>query len=276
MSIWDSTSKDFANQKEYLCSIKDYQNYLDGIKQTLEFMSSYSFLQFGRDTVITKLSSILSPAPILDSAIKTLHSVLLCGEYGKFSDASVLIRKYRDDLFFYLYIISIAESCNLLDENPPTEHEENIKKWQQNKLSNLNISEIMKYIASRPELKNAVKKYNFQLVFNKISTELNNYVHGNGVKYYNQHPSSYDEKSIRTFADYSNNHINYITITFVFLLSLIKPISMMSTDYVDSLDFNESPPEGSQYWVAPFVNEYIQGYISLLGNDCINYLRDNT
>ena len=30
---------------------------------------------------------------------------------------------------------------------------------------------------------------------------------------------------------------------------------MMSSDYVDSLDCGLTPEEGSQYWVAPFIQE---------------------
>ncbi len=36
---------------------------------------------------------------------------------------------------------------------------------------------------------------------------------------------------------------------------------MMSSDYVDSLEMGMTPEEGSQYWVAPFIQEAFDKYI---------------
>ena len=70
--------------------------------------------------------------------------------------------------------------------------------------------------------------------------------------------------------------MRFITITFLFLLTLISPLSIMSTDYVDYLDCNETPPEGSQYWVAPFIVRFFQENSDLISENCLNYLRENT
>ena len=50
----------------------------------------------------------------------------------------------------------------------------------------------------------------------------------------------------------------------------------MANDYLDYLEFNEIPPEGSQYWVAPFISDFLKKYISVLDENCINYLRERT
>ena len=50
----------------------------------------------------------------------------------------------------------------------------------------------------------------------------------------------------------------------------------MSTDYVDCLDCNMTPPEGSQYWVAPFVATFFKDNLTLINKNCIDYLRENT
>ena len=36
------------------------------------------------------------------------------------------------------------------------------------------------------------------------------------------------------------------------------------------------PPEGSQYWVAPFVNDFLKRYKDLMGKEYIENLQDNT
>lgn len=70
--------------------------------------------------------------------------------------------------------------------------------------------------------------------------------------------------------------MKYITVTFLFLLILCSPLSIMSTDYIDFLDFRENPPEDSQYWVAPFIEEFISKNINLIDENCHRYLKENT
>ena len=50
----------------------------------------------------------------------------------------------------------------------------------------------------------------------------------------------------------------------------------MSEDDIDYLDFGETPPEGSQYWVAPFIIQFIEENISLIDDQCLAYLKNNT
>ena len=42
---------------------------------------------------------------LLLGALNTLKSIQACCQLGTFSDANVLVRKYRDDLFLYLFIL---------------------------------------------------------------------------------------------------------------------------------------------------------------------------
>ena len=70
--------------------------------------------------------------------------------------------------------------------------------------------------------------------------------------------------------------LRFITISFLFLIILFSPLSIMSTDYIDSLDLGLTPEENSQYWVAPFVEIYLKDNISLIDPECLKYLRDNT
>ena len=57
---------------------------------------------------------------------------------------------------------------------------------------------------------------------------------------------------------------------------LSSPLATMSTDYIDYLDCGIQPPDGSQYWVAPFIQEFLVENESLISENCLQYLRDNT
>ena len=55
---------------------------------------------------------------IATSCELTADSIISCCESGCMADAYSLLRKYRDDLFFYLYIV-VCSACNKLDSKSP-------------------------------------------------------------------------------------------------------------------------------------------------------------
>ena len=271
------------NVRHVVCNI-NCMKLLNEVRATRFFFESFSFLQFGRDALmLTSPSSVpFSINGILMSAEQTLESLESCCEKGNFSDSYVLVRKYRDDLFFYLYILlvnkeNIENFMAGLSESPRNKKQaENINKWLANKLENLHISEILKYIASSQRLSEAVCKYNLKVSFDDIGKKLNNFVHANGISYYNKPFGHYrDDELMRTCEDLQNA-LDYITVTFLFLSALCNPLSIMSSDYTDYLDFGETPPDNSQYWVAPFVTDYFQKKISLIDKNGLKYLQNET
>ena len=50
----------------------------------------------------------------------------------------------------------------------------------------------------------------------------------------------------------------------------------MSYDYTDYLDVGDTPPDGSQYWVAPFVSDFLNNHKNVLDDRCDSYLREKT
>lgn len=268
--------ENYEGGRNYLLGYDPYNSLVQLIKDTHNFMDRFSFLQFGRNSIVTKVSIIFSINLILDSTVRSLYSILLCCEYGHFTDVTILIRKYRDDLFFYLYLVSVGNSCDLLSEDLPSNEEKNIKKWQSNELSDLHITQILRYIGTQPKTKTAVEKYNLKSNMDQIATNLNNYVHANGINFYNRHPQNYTKEEIQLVSNSIGGQLNYITVTFIFLLTLCQPLSIMASDYIDYMDCGDIPPENSQYWVASFIEEYLKKYGYLLGKDSKEYLKKET
>lgn len=56
----------------------------------------------------------------------------------------------------------------------------------------------------------------------------------------------------------------------------IKEHYMSSSDYIDYLECGMQPPENSQYWVAPFVQEALDEILAKHRPDIMQYLRQNT
>jgi hypothetical protein len=121
---------------------KEIKN-ITGMHCFLEFKKSIEISQ----AFLSSLSKQISDKPIicyshtkayilddifLVSTINTLNSITMCSSYGGFSDANVLIRKYRDDLFLYLFIIEVLNNRKGLTEEEIlaiTGNEFNVDNW---------------------------------------------------------------------------------------------------------------------------------------------------
>ena len=110
--------------------------------------------------------------------------------------------------------------------------------------------------------------------FDALAIKLNNFVHSNGQSFYNFSYHRIDlhsdiTKSCQEFGD----AITYITMSFLMVLVLVRPGLIMSEDYIDYLDCGETPPDGSQYWVASFVSDFIKKHKGILDEKFDEYLR---
>jgi len=158
-----------------------------------------------------------------------------------------------------------------------------IKDWENNHLQDLATGEVMKYIGSYKPVLAAIAKYGLRKEFDDMGLVLNNYVHSNGIVYYNQFYDKYRALScadhtdvLKGILDDFEYQMNYLFASFIFLYILIQPSDIMSDDYIDSLDCGAEPINGSQYWVFPFVNDYLMKYQDYLGKGCKQYLIDET
>lgn len=262
------------NQAEIQKDIK-CQKLIDEMKTVEEFISSFGFLSFGRDYILCKNWSFSLQA-IITSVELTVGNIITCCKCACMADANSLLRKYRDDLFFYLYIEVFDSNQKLAIPNNATKMEKNISRWIQNGLNNLYIQDVLKALGTSPQLKEAVTAYKLQKSFEGIGKRLNNFVHGNGFAYYNRNINAYKADELHNYMKILADDMRYITVTFLFLLILCSPLSIMSTDYIDFLDCGDTPPEDSQYWVAPFVEQFISKNSNLIDENCCRYLKENT
>lgn len=100
------TEEEKATPKEYL---KNENGAIQCTKLKEVIDETKAVLYFLSDTASTTIIGFHFPKPFLIgtsnflSARKTRENILFCCERASFSDANALLRKYRDDLFQYLY-----------------------------------------------------------------------------------------------------------------------------------------------------------------------------
>ncbi len=243
---------------------------------------------------------------------KTLKSISACCGLGSFADANMLIRKYRDDLFLYLYIIESSNNNRGLTEEELNEiingeiTNENlmelvsltfsimslgIRKDEQNKAVDawfnntaengkfykyLDINNYLKYLKSNKLVKTCIEKHGLEDMWKDFGRKQNNYTHNNGRSFLTDNINScHENKKIQYLIEQVHKDIAFITSYFLTILILIKPDYISSSDYIDFMEAGISPPSDCQYWVAPIVQDYLDEFVTKLHIDIKVYLRDS-
>ena len=226
------------------------------------------------------------------SICKTLETIDFCCYRDAYSDAYTLLRKCRDDLMQYLFVLNVIQNKHgLTDEEAEkftinsesmmkmieldvsilvsgerkTDAELAMEKWIYNVLENSENKEDIKKFFDTSKYKsylvsnNEKVKYIFEnFLVDKWLREdrkLNNYVHANGIRFvmdnyvYQNKKEDKHKELIETLQN--------ITDIFLSLLSVIDSIKFHSSDYLDALEMEMKPQEGSQYWVCPIIVEYM-------------------
>lgn len=251
--------------EETKLKIEDLASFIRNFTDLIWWKGNFAFL-------IHKNKFFFLQTEIMDSTHSTLLSIRQLVEIGHFSDVNVLMRKVRDDLFLFLYLLEVVNRYQLGNE---TTHERNATKWEENKLENLTISDILTYLMKNESIKKVIIEHNLRKAWDNIGKNLNNFVHGNGKMYAQLNYANFDYKTIDKIFNDITFKLSYIVSVFVVLLTLIKPSLISSSDYVDALELGIQPVEGSQYNIAPFIQKFIDTYVIKLHPDIKNFLKDN-
>ena len=288
----------------------EFKTFSEDIDFLADFFSGLSGLVFFNGRTISFFIGseqfILNTA-LIDSSSQTLKSIKLCCSIGSFSDANTLIRKLRDDLIQYIYVLNIislrkpfleesvgkiriddpeefANSIlNLKFNNVITDDEQAVKGWFKNSVSDLpkpikrklEFENYMNVLKQNDNIKHILIEYNLQEYWGNLRKRLNNYVHNNGLSFPTHNSISAYDKDLPIHLKNINIRTSYISSIFLVLLLMIESSLISSTDYIDHLDCDMQPPEDSQYFVASFVQDFIDKKVATIHPELKQYLKDN-
>ncbi len=266
---------------EFLSIPKEFEEIRNKATINLEeiksFMEELSDLLWGRVFALID-GQTLMPQTIINSTCITLESLINCVENARFTDANILLRKYRDDIFFFLYIICYVKDTN---DNVDEKHldarniaKKRINSWKRNELKRLYFQGMFDYIKLNCFI--LEEQFRIQEGFDDFKNKLNNYVHGNGKDYYNKRITQFDEGEFSNQLSGMAHNTAYITVAFLIFLIILAPHLITSSDYEDYLECDETPPDGVQYYVAPFVRDFILKNQEIIDKSILDYLRNNT
>ncbi|MEG1738300.1 MAG: hypothetical protein RRX93_07500 [Bacteroidales bacterium] len=219
------------------------------------------------------------------TSIKTLLNI------GSINDAFAIVRKYEDAVITNIYVDLLLDKEHLKNMDCLMGDKEfvlgslcdnQINKWvyDEKKLGEQNEFGIAGF-ENVKEL-NGIFNLGVKTQKNSVS-ELakftlrqfcNNNVHYNALKYF-----LYNDKDISDMNDTRVKLLNKIhqAMSNIFIVHfsymfVINPEYYNSSDYLDHLDCGQTPPDGSQNWVAPIVQSLYDKYIKQKEDLC-NYLK---
>jgi hypothetical protein len=289
---------------------EDFVEFSTEIDYLINFFDDFSELVscYGRViSFITDKEHFTLNTVLIDSATQTLKSIKSCCSIGSFSDANTLIRKLRDDLIQYIYILSVVISrkpffeedlkdldihnpekftetfLNLRINNYLNEDEQAISAWFSNSVSDLNrqvkkkleFENYMKVLKQNENINKILIDHNLQEYWEILRKKLNDYVHNNGSKFSAQNNVKSFDEELSIHLKNITIRTSYISSLFLSLLLMVDSAIIMSSDYIDHLDCNIEPPEESQYFIANFIQEFIDTKVTRLHPELKQYLKDN-
>lgn len=303
----------FNSYKTKLSSLDCYASFLKVMKYNEEFIDNLVEQVFDKPVIcISSNKTYIIDILFLRTAMRTLNSISVCCSYGCLADSNVLVRKYRDDLFQYLFIIEVLNNRKGLTNDEISEmfpgemdadklftlveltqkiivggsrkdkNDKAVDAWFDDKVlkgefrKELSIENYLNYLKQNPDIQRCILEHGLDDIWEKIRHRLNNYTHANGKKFIEHNLLEYlSADEIKNCYSEISEEISFITSTFLVLLILIKPEFIMSSDYIDNIDMGFEPPEDSQYWVAPFIKEYIDNNITKLHPELKSFLHSN-
>ncbi len=216
----------------------------------IKFYESLAMSVFAFCTVGTK--AICNVDSYVYSSIQgTLESIRVILKMGRINDAYALLRKYHDSAIINIYSnLYLENNCSV--ENVIVKQ---INNWIQGieKLPEYRV--MAQYIKRDNKLDIINNLLNKDKKYNKIRDRCNDHTHYNFFYNLLLNDNRVYVKgrlmALNTLCeDVKNLFILHMAYVFYF-----KEHYMSSSDYVDCLECGMTPQDGSQYWVAPFVQE---------------------
>lgn len=228
-------------------------------KQLGDYASFYESLSNSVMSFVTPgTKALINLDTYLYSSIRgTLESIKIILENGRINDAYALLRKYHELVVMNVYIMVFLEE------------KLNIENYFENKITNWldGKEKLPEYGPMMQTIKNFKKLDTINLLlheknkYKELREKCNDHVHYN----------FFDNVLLNDNEIYNNKRVFVLNVLSqdlkdVFILHFVYTFAinghyMASSDHLDFLEIEQTPPEDSQYWVAPFVQRTFDSLI---------------
>ncbi len=243
-------------------------------KKILEYSKFYELLSFSVFGFLTPgISGAISADSYLFSSVQgtldSIHDVLL---KGRINDAYALLRKYNDSIVINIYTTLYCKD-KLTEENYVVQKITNWIKGDE-KLPEYRI--MSQYIRNHTTLIQLNNLVYINDMYKNIRDRCNDNSHYNFYRNVLLNDKDiYNEDRLKELEQFSVD-IEMLFLLHITYLFYINDHYMMSSDYRDSMDLGLEPEEGSQYYVAPFVQEIFDNVVKKNRSDIAELITSTT
>lgn len=202
----------------------------------------------------------------------TINSMKLVLTYGKVNDAYALLRKYHDSCIINSYAIAYLDEHASID-NFIVQKIDNWLKGRE-KLPEFNI--LKQYLERYAKLGgiNALLKKDIR--YKEIRSRCNDHMHYNFFQCMLANDKDVFIDGRMTYLDQLSLDLKDLFVQHLAYVFTLNDHYMSSTDYIDALDVGIEPEEGSQYFVAPFVQKAFNEIIKSVRPDIADEIKSQT
>lgn len=221
---------------------------LKQINDNIAFYEGTSWCTFGM--IDTRYFPNNVGSIIFDAIKNRLKTLRFAVKNGFISDAYILIRMIYEDIFTFIYFeVKIGDGRG----------DNEIKQWIQGKkkLHNLRMPQLLSFLTgSNSDIKECFDLLDVSSKYKDIKRYCNDYVHNNYLVNLISNTDGYMEGASAP-AHYGRMaaYLEALKNLLFASICILKPYYVSSSDYMDHLELGLSPPQGSQYWVALFMQE---------------------
>lgn len=202
----------------------------------------------------------------------TVDSIRILLKNGRINDSYSLLRKYYDSVMINVYsILYLQDHFNI--ENFVVEK---INNWLHGKEQLPEYRVISKYIRESEKLKEINGCLYTDKRYKNIRIRCNDHTHYNYFSNVMLNDRDLYLKNRLKALDQLSGDVRDIFVLHLSYIFSLNDHYMVSSDYMDYLECGEAPPEGSEYWVAPFIQKVFKDVILPNRSDLVSILESNT
>ena len=205
----------------------------------------------------------------IQGTLESIKDILI---NGRINDAYALLRKYYDSAIINIY-------TNLyLDDNFSIENfvVNKINDWLHGKEQLPEYRIMSNYIRKSEKLAEINRLLNKDNRYKEIRERCNDHTHYNFYKNLLLNNNKMLIENRNAILNIFSKDLENLFIMHLSYLFYINDKYMMSSDYVDSMDLGLTPEEGSQYFVASFIQEIFDKVIKKNRIDLATEIKNNT
>lgn len=215
---------------------------------------------------------------VYSSAAGTLDSIALVLGNARIADAYALLRRFHDSAILNIYVDELSNEWekSFSIDNLPLEGLKTVKEWMRGESALPEYRVMSQKIRASARLAPLSDLLFADDRYKKLRDRCNSHTHFNSYRHVlaNNNEIHFPQR-VQLFDRIKLDVIDLALLHMAYVFFAI-PQYLMSDDYLDCLEVGMEPEEGSQYWVAPYLQEFFDSNIKAYRPDVAQLILDST